>query len=131
MLILLDVAPAGTLLVSAVPAAMVIMILTQVVKRLGVAAKFAPLTAIILGILYTMLAYIVRLYPGLTGAWQALGAGLTLGLTASGLYSGSKALVGRSPMGTVGRATVVRDVPGPVVDGTAQALPSGKDGRGW
>jgi hypothetical protein len=59
--------------------------LVEVVKRLGLPSKFAPLVSVVLGL---VLAFLV--YPDPT---QAILIGVAFGLSASGLYSGGKALL--------------------------------------
>lgn len=86
----------GGVLIAAVPASGMIMILVQVAKRLGLGSRFAPLLSITLGVAYTLIAHLVQLLPSLRGWYEAVGAGLTIGLSACGLYSGSKAMFGAS-----------------------------------
>lgn len=62
----------------------VIVALVAVVKRLGVPAKFLPVTAVILGIV------LVFLTNGQHTEWLA---GIVAGLSAAGLYSGTKTTV--------------------------------------
>lgn len=55
--------------------------LIEVIKRLGVDSKFAPVLSILSGVLLMFLT---------TVAWQAaIAQGIIVGLAASGLYSGS------------------------------------------
>ena len=73
---LFDLSPVATL---AIP---LVIGLVQVAKTLGMPSKYAPLTAIIAGMVLI----------ALTGeTWQAsIAQGLLVGLAASGLYSGTK-----------------------------------------
>ena len=96
----------NNLLISAVPASTIIMILVQVAKRCGIRSQWSPVLAIFFGVTYTGAAYVVRMFPGTLGIYEALGTGITLGLTASGLYSGSKAMCTRAIPGVMNRATV-------------------------
>ena len=73
-----------------------VMGLVEVAKRLGLSSRWAPALAVALG---TGLCLGYRAALGLpTGdAWaQAALNGLTLGLAAAGLYSGTRALVANS-----------------------------------
>ena len=66
----------------------VILAITELVKRMGVPSKLAPIVAIILGIASAFLganSYSIEL------ALQ----GMALGLGASGLWSGSRAIIGK------------------------------------
>lgn len=63
----------------------VVIGLVQIVKNIGLPSRFAPLTSIALGIGALMLDGVV---------WQAaVVQGIIVGLVASGLFSGSKALL--------------------------------------
>lgn len=92
------------LLVAAIPGSTVIMILVQVAKRCGMRSEWSPVLAIVLGVTYTSAAYVVKVVPGTRGVYEALGTGITLGLTASGLYSGSKAMFTRAIPRAMNRA---------------------------
>jgi len=59
--------------------------LVEVVKRAGLPSKFAPLVSVVFGLVFGILVY-----PDPT---QATLMGLAYGLSASGLYSGGKALL--------------------------------------
>ena len=70
------------LVIAAIPVALG---LVQVAKTLKVPSKFAPLVSIAIGIILMLFV------PDL--AWQAIGMqGLIVGLAASGLWSGGKAV---------------------------------------
>lgn len=59
--------------------------LVEAVKKVGLPSKFAPLVSIALGLVFGLL-----LFPFPT---QAILLGIAFGLSASGLYSGGKALL--------------------------------------
>jgi len=72
------------LVVAAIPVALG---LVQVIKALKLPSKFAPLASLVIGI------GLIALLPELS--WQAtIAQGLIVGLAASGLWSGSKSLIG-------------------------------------
>jgi hypothetical protein len=105
------------LLISAVPASTIIMVLVQVAKKIGMRSEWSPVLAILLGVSYTGAAYVVRIVPGTRGVYEALGTGITLGLTASGLYSGSKAMFTRAiPRAMAGRAVAHATVDAAVIE---------------
>lgn len=64
----------------------------EVVKNFGMAHKFAPLAAIGLGITYS----VSFIEPGMTVA-GAIWQGVIIGLSAAGLYSGTKATLKPTP----------------------------------
>jgi len=61
--------------------------LVEIGKRLGLAAQYAPLLSLALGITFGLLA------SGLSV--ESVVAGIVLGLSASGLWSGTKAVLGK------------------------------------
>lgn len=61
---------------------------TELIKRLGLPSKYAPLTSVALGIAFAM--YFLK-----DNSSDIVFAGLVMGLTVSGLYSGGKALLGK------------------------------------
>lgn len=63
-----------------------IMALVQLVKLVGLKAKYSPFVAILLGIVFGVFYLSSELKEGIL-------IGLVLGLSASGLYSGSKNLM--------------------------------------
>lgn len=71
------------------PAAQVLIIigLAEVVKRLGIDAKFIPLVDLVLGIAGGLLVY--TLYQGM-GVVEGIMLGIACGLSACGLFSGVK-----------------------------------------
>lgn len=83
----------GGLVIAGVPAAIVIVMLVEVLKRAGLDRRFAPLAAILLGILTTVAVHLAIQWPALRIWWEVIGSGLLLGLTSSGLYSGGKAMI--------------------------------------
>ena len=61
----------------------VVLALTQIIKKLGVPSKWAPVVSIALGLVVVWLT---------NGQNPAILAGLLVGLSASGLWSGSKSV---------------------------------------
>lgn len=60
--------------------------LVEVVKRIGLPSKFAPLVSVALGLILGFMVY--------SDPTQAILVGIAFGLSASGLYSGGKAVLG-------------------------------------
>lgn len=60
----------------------------EMLKRIGLPAKFSPLVAVFLGVMLGMFYLDVTSKEGII-------IGLALGLSASGLYSGTKHMVGK------------------------------------
>lgn len=83
----------GDIIIAGVPASLVIVSLVQAAKTIGMHRKFAPLLSITLGIVIMLSMQVVRALPWLRAWWEAIGAGIMLGLTACGLYSGGKAMI--------------------------------------
>ena len=64
----------------------VILALVEMLKKSGLSSRFAPIVSLALGIVFG--------FVWVEGDWMLkLGAGIILGLSASGLYSGTKAVV--------------------------------------
>lgn len=63
--------------------------LVQAAKQLGLPTKYAPLTAIVLGVACTMVAAFFTASAGI------IFTGLVIGLSACGLYSGVKTTAGK------------------------------------
>jgi hypothetical protein len=80
------------LLIAGLPASGVIVALVEGAKRLGLPVRWAPLLAICLGLLGGVLAQLAAVAPPVHIWYEAAGGGIVLGLSASGLYSGAKAL---------------------------------------
>ena len=64
--------------------------LTEVVKRIGLASKFLPIVALVLGVILNFLGK----WVGAVSSELAIG-GIMAGLMAMGLWSGSKAISGK------------------------------------
>ena len=62
--------------------------LIEMFKRLGLDSKFAPLVSVVLGLFFAFLC------GGYTVAADIVINGLIIGLSACGLYSGAKTLIG-------------------------------------
>ncbi|MCA1669749.1 MAG: hypothetical protein LC793_20630 [Thermomicrobia bacterium] len=56
-------------------------------------AAWAPALAVLLGLLCGLLAEVAAVAPRVHVWYEAVGAGIALGLSAAGLYSGSKAML--------------------------------------
>lgn len=65
-----------------------VMGITQAIKMLGLPSRFAPITSVAVGIAFAM--FFLK-----TSTPEAVFAGIVMGLTVSGLYSGGKALLGK------------------------------------
>jgi len=63
--------------------------LTSVVKTIGLPSRFAPLTAIAIGLI---IAFLNR---GALPTDIVIMTGIVAGLTSAGLYSGTKAVIGK------------------------------------
>ncbi len=74
-----------------VSAVLVVVGLVQLAKTLGFPRRYGGLMAVVLGVV----ASIGYTYQADAQWLQALFVGLAIGLSAAGLYSGSKAAVGR------------------------------------
>ena len=70
----------------------IILALTELAKRMGTPAKLAPVTAIVFGVIMAFLS--AGMSIGTFSIEQAL-QGLVWGVSASGLWSGSKAIIGK------------------------------------
>ena len=67
----------------------VVVGLVQVAKNMGLPSKYAPLFAILFGVIGT----VGMAFPNI--AFDTIVYGFVIGLTACGLYSGTKATVGK------------------------------------
>jgi hypothetical protein len=75
-----------------IPIAALIVGLIEVAKKLGLPTRYAPAVAVVFGIVFAV-AYKI---DTANGSWlEAVVTGIMVGLTAAGLYSGSKATLGR------------------------------------
>ena len=70
----------------------IILALTELVKRMGMPARLAPVAAIVLGVVMAFLG--AGMSMSAFSIEQAL-QGLVWGLSASGLWSGGKAIIGK------------------------------------
>ena len=61
----------------------------QVLKTLGIPKRFVPITSILLGV---GISFIV---PGVATTFVAVVGGAVIGLSAVGLFSGTRAIVGK------------------------------------
>jgi len=68
----------------------VIVGLVEIVKRVGMPSKFAGLLAVFLGILAVLS---LSLSQGQIQWYESIRDGIILGLTAAGVYSGTKAII--------------------------------------
>ena len=86
----------GDLLIGGIPLVALIVALVELVKQtMGMDSKYAPLMAVSLGIVFAVGIQVSQLYPRF-GTWlEIVVAGLVAGLLACGIYSGTKATLGR------------------------------------
>jgi len=81
-----------------VGAAAIVIALVQALKMAGLPSRYAALVSVAVGVLYACLVHWANLAeatPGV-GSWgNAVAVGISLGLGASGLYSGTKAVMSR------------------------------------
>jgi len=89
------------LLIAGLPASGVIVALVEGAKRAGLPTRWAPALAVALGLACGLLAHAAAVAPHLRIWYEAAGAGIVLGLSAAGLYSGTKTLLAS----TEGRGT--------------------------
>lgn len=82
-------------LVFGVSAVALVMALVQMLKGAGLSARWAPLASIGLGLLLSGGNALAQILPWFGQAWQVAIMGLVVGLAASGVYSGTKALRGK------------------------------------
>jgi len=81
------------LVIYGLPIAAVIVGLVELAKGQGLPSRYAPVLAVCLGLLFATLG---KLDDPTVGTWlQVELLGLITGLSASGLYSGAKAQIGR------------------------------------
>lgn len=80
------------LLIAGLPASGVIVALVEGAKRLGLPARWAPLLALCLGLVCGISAHLAAVAPSVHPWYEAAGGGIVLGLSAAGLYSGTKAI---------------------------------------
>ena len=78
---LMEIVSAGSVLAA-------VMGITQAIKMLGLPSRFAPISSIAVGIAFAMF-FLKSSSP------ETVFAGVVMGLTVSGLWSGSKALLGK------------------------------------
>ncbi len=81
------------LLIAGLPASGVIVALVEGAKRAGLSARWAPVLAVVLGLTCGLLAQLAVVAPRVDVWYEAAGAGIVLGLSAAGLYSGTKAFL--------------------------------------
>ncbi len=81
------------LLIAGLPASAVIVALVEGAKRAGLPGQWAPVLAVLLGLTCGLLAQLAAVAPRVHLWYEAAGAGIVLGLSAAGLYSGTKALL--------------------------------------
>lgn len=74
-------------LVATVPA---VIALVTLAKDLGLPSKLSPLLAVVLGVALSLFS--AAALGGITNFYEPIALGLILGLSASGLYDGAKAI---------------------------------------
>lgn len=78
-----------------VPAALVIVALVELAKSQGLSSRYAAPAALGLGIFFGIIAKMAAGNPEFAGWAEAVFVGILAGLSASGLYSGQKAVRGQ------------------------------------
>ena len=63
--------------------------INEVVKRIGIANRFIPIVSVLLGIGVSFIT------PGVTTSFIAIIGGIVIGLSAVGLYSGTRSTIGK------------------------------------
>jgi len=81
------------MLIAGLPASGVIVALVEGAKRAGLPTRWAPLLAVALGLACGLLAHAATVAPRAHLWYEAAGTGIVLGLSAAGLYSGTKAIL--------------------------------------
>jgi len=71
-----------------------IIAIVAVAKSLGLENRWAPLAAVVAGVVIVVANQAAQVVPGFGDWYQAVLAGLAAGLAAVGLYSGSKNTLG-------------------------------------
>ncbi|MDI3340860.1 MAG: hypothetical protein QJR03_10035 [Sphaerobacter sp.] len=74
-----------------VPAVVLVPLVVEGLKRLGLPVRWATLAAMIAGALVAALAEVVEVWPAITPAVRVLLAAILLGFGASGVYSQARA----------------------------------------
>lgn len=87
------------LLIAGLPASGVIVALVEGAKRAGLPTRWAPVLAVLIGLLCGVLTQIAVVTPRVHIWYEAAGAGIALGLSAAGLYSGARAILAPAQRG--------------------------------
>ncbi|MCE5259930.1 MAG: hypothetical protein LLG44_12875 [Chloroflexi bacterium] len=85
----------GELIVLGVPGAAIIVALVELAKRYGLASRWSVLLAVGLGIGLAVVLQLAEIHPQVAVWAQVVLGGVILGLSASGLYSGGKAITSK------------------------------------
>lgn len=84
------------LLIGGVPLVALIIALVELAKQtVGLDSQYAPVTAVMLGILMAIGIQVSTLFPEFGTWYQVVVLGMVAGLLACGIYSGTKATMGR------------------------------------
>ncbi len=86
------------LLIAGLPVSGVIVALVEGAKRAGLPTRWAPVLAVALELACGLLAQVAAVAPRVHIWYEAAGSGIALGLSAAGLYSGTKTILA-SPQG--------------------------------
>jgi hypothetical protein len=78
--------------IAGMPASGVIIALVEGAKGAGLPARWAPLVAVLLGVGCGLAGHLAAVAPAFGGWVEAAGSGVILGLAATGLYAGTKAV---------------------------------------
>jgi len=76
-------------LIYGVPVVAIIIGLTEVIKRIGLPKRLIPLVSVIIGVIIALLTSWVKI------DFSAIIGGIVAGLTACGIWSGTKATIGK------------------------------------
>jgi len=83
------------LLIGGVPLVALIVALVELAKQtMGLDSQYAPVTAVVLGILIAIGIQVSTLFPEFGTWFQVVVLGMVAGLLACGIYSGTKATMG-------------------------------------
>lgn len=81
------------LVVFGIPGAIIIVALIEFAKQYGLNSKWAPLLAVILGIVLAVVVHLAAINPQVADWAQIVLGGILCGLAAVGGYSGTKSTI--------------------------------------
>ena len=84
------------LLIGGVPLVALIVALVELARQtLGLESKYAPVVAVVLGMVLAAGVQVSQLFPAFGTWFEVVVLGMVAGLLACGIYSGTKATLGR------------------------------------